>query len=76
MALSNFSFPKGNFINRPLVFNGKGYHYWKTRMKIFIKAMDLNIWEVIEIGPFISTMVVGNVQQDSLRKLSLEGKET
>ena len=57
MASSNFPFPEGNFINRPLMFNGKGYHYWKTRMHIFIEAIDLKIWEVIEFDPFILTMV-------------------
>ena len=51
MASSNFLFPKGNSINRPPIFNGEGYHYWKTRMLIFIEAIDLNIWEAIEIGP-------------------------
>ena len=40
--------------------NGEGYHYWKTPMQIFIEAIDLNIWEAIEIGPFIPTMIVGN----------------
>ena len=29
-------------------------------MQIFIEAIDLNIWEAIEFGPFIPTMVVGN----------------
>ena len=28
-------------------------------MQIFIEAIDLNIWEAIEIGPYIPTMVVG-----------------
>ena len=43
-----------------LVFNGEGYHFWKTCIQIFIEAIDLNIWEAIEIGSFIPTMVVGN----------------
>ena len=60
MTSSNFLFPEGNSINRPPIFNGEGYHYWKTHMQIFIEAIDLNIWEAIEIGPFIPTMVVGN----------------
>ena len=34
-----------------------GYHYWKTRLQIFIEAINLNIWEAIEIGPYIPTMV-------------------
>ena len=51
MASSNFPFPEGNSINRPLIFNGEGYHYWKTQMQIFTEAIDLNIWEAIDIGP-------------------------
>jgi len=60
MVSSNFLFPEGNSINKPPIFNGEGYHYWKTRMQIFIEAIDLNIWEAIEIGPIMPTMVVGN----------------
>ena len=60
MVSSNFLFCEGNSICRPPIFNGVGYHYWKTRMQIFIEAIDLNIREAIEIGPYIPTMVVGN----------------
>ena len=35
------------------MFNGEGYSYWKVRMKIFIEAIDLDIWNAIENGPFI-----------------------
>ena len=61
MASSNSLFPEGNSIHRPLIFNGEGYHYWKTRMKIFIEAIDLNIWEAIEIGPYVSTIVHASI---------------
>ena len=57
MVSANSLFPKGNSINRPPIFNGEGYHYWKTRMQIFIEAIDLNIWEAIEIRPYIPTTV-------------------
>jgi len=60
MASSNLLFPERNSINRPPIFNGVGYHYWKTRMQIFIEAIDLNIWEAIEIGPYIPTMIAAN----------------
>nr|KYP53552.1 hypothetical protein KK1_024445 [Cajanus cajan] len=60
MASTNFLFSEGNSINRPPIFNGEGYHYWKSRMQIFIEAIDLNIWDAIEIGPFIPTIVVGH----------------
>ena len=60
MASSNFLFPEGNSIHRPPIFNGEGYHYWETRMQIFIEAIDLNIWEAIEIGPNVPTIVDGS----------------
>ena len=68
MASSNFPFPERNFINRPLVFNNEGYHYWKTRMQIFIEAIDLNIWEAIDIDPFIPTMVERNATIEKPRE--------
>jgi len=68
MASSNFLFPEGNSINRSSIFNGVGYHYWKTRMQIFIEAIDLNIWEAIEIGPYILTMVAGNATIEKSRE--------
>ncbi|RYA57082.1 hypothetical protein DD599_25685 [Enterobacter cloacae complex sp. CH23B] len=68
MASSNFPFLERRYINRPLIFVGEGYHYWKTRMQIFIKAIDLNIWEAIEIGPFIPKMVVGNATIEKPRE--------
>ena len=68
MASSNNLFPEGNSINRPPIFNGVGYHYWKARMQIFIEAIDLNIWEAFEIGPFIPTMVVGNATIEKPRE--------
>ena len=68
MISSNFPFPEENSINRSLIFNGDDYHYWKTQMQIFIEAIDLNIWEAIEIGPFILTMVVENATIEKPRE--------
>jgi len=42
------------------MFNGEGYQYWKTRMQIFKEAIDLKIWEAIELDSFIPTMVERN----------------
>jgi len=68
MDSSNFLFPEGSSINRPPIFNGVGYHYWKTHMQIFIEAIDLNIREAIEIGSYIPTMVVGNTTMEKPRE--------
>ena len=73
MVSSNFLFPEGNSINRPPIFNGVGYHYWKTRMQIFIEAIDLNICKAIEFDPYIPTMVAGNVGSSGLRIIKKGG---
>ena len=73
MTSSNFPFPEGNSINRSLMFNGEGYHYWKTQMQILIEAIDLNIWEAIEVGPFIPTMVERNATIYIKKKLEKNG---
>jgi len=68
MASSNFLFPERNSIDMPPIFNRVGYHYCKTRMQIIVEAIDLNIWEAIEIGPYIPTMVVGNATIEKPRE--------
>ncbi|KAL2325000.1 hypothetical protein Fmac_024058 [Flemingia macrophylla] len=61
MASTSFPFNEGSSINRPPIFNGEGYHYWKSRIRIFIEAIDLNIWDAVENGPFISSLQEGNI---------------
>ena len=60
MASFNFPFPEGKSVNGLLMFNGEGYHYWKTQMQIFKEAIDLKIWEAIEYDSFIPTRVERN----------------
>ena len=58
MVSSNSFLLEGSSINRPLVFNRDGYSYWKTRMRIFIEAIDLDVWDAVEKGPFVPTKLV------------------
>ena len=79
MASANSLFPEGNSINSPAIFNGEGHHYWKTQMQIFIEAIDLNIWEAIEIGPYIPTTVEritidGSTSSESITIEKLRGR--
>ena len=57
------------------MFNGEGYHYWKTRIQIFKEAIDLKIWEAIEFDPFIPTMVERNATIKKLEKKKMMMKE-
>ena len=46
-------FGEGASINRPPLFCGLNYHFWKVRMKIFVESLDKGIWDAIENDHFI-----------------------
>ncbi|XP_038989467.1 uncharacterized protein LOC120113034, partial [Phoenix dactylifera] len=48
--------------NRPPLFNGTNYTYWKTRMRIFIQAQDYALWRVIVKGPQEPSHMVNGIQ--------------
>ena len=46
MALHGFQ--EGFSIFHPPLFNGLDYTYWKTRMRVFLLSLDLNLWHIVE----------------------------
>ena len=50
---NNSTFGEGQSTTRPLFFDGNDYPYWKTRMRIYLQALDYEIWEVVCDGSFI-----------------------
>uniref|UniRef100_A0A151UI80 DUF4219 domain-containing protein n=1 Tax=Cajanus cajan TaxID=3821 RepID=A0A151UI80_CAJCA len=70
MANSNLPYGEGVFIHRPPIFNGENYVYWKIRMRIFIEAIDIAVWDAIENGPYIPM----TKDDDGKRKKTLEAK--
>ena len=48
MALHGFQ--EGFSIFRPPLFNGLDYTYWKTRMRVFLISMNLDLWNIVENG--------------------------
>ena len=52
------SFAEGASINRPLMFGGVNYAFWKIRMKIFMESIDMGIWDAVVNGPFVPMQVV------------------
>ena len=57
MATQNdSSFKKGQSTTRPPYFNGNDYPYWKTRMRIYLQALDYDIWEIVSDGLFMPTI--------------------
>src|ERR1700732_789713 len=50
--------PEGNSSNRPPLFNGDNYAYWKVRMTSFIQATEPECWLRILKGPVFPTTIV------------------
>ncbi|KAH9656139.1 hypothetical protein KPL70_022564 [Citrus sinensis] len=54
-TLNDSTFREGQSTTRPPFFDGNDYAYWKTRMRIYLQALDYEIWEVVCNGPFMPT---------------------
>ncbi|KAH9679983.1 hypothetical protein KPL71_026357 [Citrus sinensis] len=52
-TLNDSTFREGQSTTRPPFFDGNDYAYWKTRMIIYLQALDYEIWEVVCDGPFL-----------------------
>ncbi|KAH9697694.1 Integrase catalytic domain-containing protein [Citrus sinensis] len=50
---NEFTFREGQSTTRPPYFDGNDYPYWKTRMRIYLQALDYEIWEIVNDGPFM-----------------------
>ncbi|XP_068503614.1 uncharacterized protein [Phaseolus vulgaris] len=51
-------FAEGSSINRPPMFRGMNYAFWKIRMKFFMESIDFGIWEVVVDGLFVPMQVI------------------
>ena len=49
--------PEGSSVTKPLGFNGEHYAFWKMKMKVFIKAMGYDLWNVIEDEDYVPMKV-------------------
>ncbi|KAK2452137.1 gag-protease polyprotein [Trifolium repens] len=47
---------EGGSSNRPPLFEGDDYYYWKDKMELFLRSQDTNMWSVIEIGEYVPLM--------------------
>ena len=60
--MQNQIYREGASINRPPLFEGNNYPFWKSRMQIFLQTLDYGVWDAVENGPFIPMETVNNVQ--------------
>lgn len=55
MALQNSIVAEGQLINRPLLFDGSNYAYQSTKISIYFRALENQMWDVIMERPYIPT---------------------
>ena len=58
----NVVYAEGASINRPPLFTGDNYAFWKVRMEIFMGSVDRGIWEAVQNGPYIPKITVDGVE--------------
>jgi hypothetical protein len=61
MASANPTFRDGGSSNKPPLFNGEYFDFWKIRMKAHLEAQGDGIWKAVVDGPFIPMSVVNGV---------------
>ena len=71
MATNALGFLEGQAINRPPLLTGSNYPYWKCRMRIFIKAQNRLLWNVVEKGPYVIAKDEINYTDDDWKRLDM-----
>ena len=42
--------PEGSTVNRPPLFDGTNYTFWKAWMAVFLKSISGEVWDAVEDG--------------------------
>ncbi|KAL2325878.1 hypothetical protein Fmac_024936 [Flemingia macrophylla] len=62
MANNQLSFAEGASINRPPLFCGDNYSFWKVRMKIFMESVHRSIWQAVVTDYKVPTKIINGKQ--------------
>jgi len=72
MVGQNQTFTEGASINRPPLFTGENYPFWKVRMQIFLESVDRGIWDAVLNGPFVPVNIISSaLTLDEFYKISV-----
>ena len=65
---------EGQNSGRPPFFTGSNYGYWKCRMMIFLQAIDILVWKIVE-SPYVPPSAdFENWTDEAKRKANLNAK--
>jgi len=54
---------EGGSSNRPPLFDGSNYYFWKSKMELFLRSQDNDMWAAITDGDFVLTTKEGIVKE-------------
>ena len=60
-ANNNSVFRDGGSSNKPPLFYGEYFDFWKIRMKAHLEAQGEEIWDAVQNGPFVPVTGVNGV---------------
>ena len=41
---------EGTLVTRPPLFDGMNFAFWKVRMRTYLMALGVDVWDVVETG--------------------------
>jgi hypothetical protein len=50
---------EGTSTNKSPLFNGTNFTFWKVRMRTYIMALGVDVWDVVETG-YVKLFVLAN----------------
>ena len=56
-------------LSKPPTLNGNHYTYWKQKMKDFIEATNIDMWDIVESGFKLSKILVDGIVQPKVKSL-------
>ena len=56
---------EGGSSNRPPLFDGSNYYFWKGKTKLFLRSQDNDMWTFITGGDFVPITKEGAVKDKS-----------
>jgi hypothetical protein len=63
---------EGTSTNKPPLFDGTNFSFWKVRMRTYIMALGVDVWDVVETG-YINPVVLSS--KDDKLEFSFNAKE-
>ena len=64
---------EGQSTTRPPLFTGSNFAYWKVRMRIYLRCIDLDILELIE-KKYVEKSKIGNMTDGERHQANLNAK--